>query len=76
VLFDVYAEYVKKEIDNKIYFYRAGETFFFEPKINKMDTCVINLTKFTIDKSKVLSEKGYQFHKEKKQKEEKKKNLK
>lgn len=75
VLFDVSAGDIKKEIDNKIYFYMAGETFIFDSKINKMDTCIIDLTKFEINKSKELQEKAYQFYKEKKQIEEKKLNL-
>ena len=67
---------VKKEIDNKIYFYMGEETFIFDSKINKKDTCIIEQAKFTIDKSKDLQEKAYQFFKEKKQIEEKKMNLK
>lgn len=76
VLFDISAGDTKKEIGNKIYFYMGGETFIFDYKINKIDTCVINQTNFTIDKSKDLQEKAYQFFKEKKQIEEKKMNLK
>jgi hypothetical protein len=76
VLFDISAGDTKKEIDNKIYFYMGGETFIFDSKINKKDTCIIDQTKFTIDKSKDLQEKAYQFFKEKKQIEEKKMNLK
>lgn len=76
VLFDSAAGDVKKEVDNKTYFYTGGETFIFDSKINKLDHCTTYQTKFTISKSKDLQEKAYLFYKEKKQLEEKKLKLK
>lgn len=76
VLFDMSAGDIKKEIDNKIYFYMGGETFIFDSKINKKDTSLVDKFKFTLDKSEDLQQKAYQFYKEKKQIEEKKLNLK
>lgn len=76
VLFDNSAGDGKKEVDNKIYFYMGGETFIFDAKINKMDTCLVEKFKFTFDKSEDLQQKAYQFYKEKKQIEERKMKLK
>jgi hypothetical protein len=76
VLFDISAGDTKKEIDNKIYFYMGGETFIFDSRIDKLDSCITDQTKFTISKSKDLQEKAYQFYKEKKQIEERKMKLK
>lgn len=76
VLFDMSAGDIKKEIDNKIYFYMGGETFIFDSKINKKDTCLVDKFKFTFDKSEDLQQKAYQFYKEKKQMEERKMKLK
>lgn len=76
VLFDSSAGDTKKEVANKIYFYMGGETFIFDAKINKMDTCLVGNFKFTFDKSEDLQQKAYQFYKEKKQMEERKMKLK
>ena len=76
VFFDMSAGDIKKEIDNKIYFYMGGETFIFDSKINKKDTCLVDKFKFTFDKSEDLQQKAYQFYKEKKQMEERKMKLK
>jgi len=76
VLFDSDAGDIKKEVDDKTYFYMGGETFIFDSKINKLDHCTTDQTKFTISKSKDLQEKAYLFYKEKKQLEEKKLKLK
>lgn len=76
VLFDMSAGDIKKEIDNKIYFYMGGETFIFDSKINKKDTCLVDKFKFTLDRSEDLQQKAYQFYKEKKQMEERKMKLK
>ena len=70
VLFDNTAGDSKKEINNKIYFYMGGETFIFDAKINKTDTCLVDKLKFTVDKSKDLQEKAHEFYKQKKQIEE------
>jgi hypothetical protein len=76
VLFDTTSGDTKKEVANKIYFYMGGETFIFDVKINKMDTCLLDKLKFTFDKSEDLQQKAYQFYKEKKQIEERKMKLK
>jgi hypothetical protein len=76
VLFDSATGDIKKEVDNKTYFYMGGETFIFDSKINKLDYCTTDETKFTISKSKDLQEKAHLFYKEKKQLEEKKLKLK
>ena len=76
VLFDTTSGDTKKEVANKIYFYMGGETFIFDAKINKMDTCLLDKLKFTVDKSEDLQQKAYQFYKEKKQIEERKMKLK
>ena len=76
VLFDGSTGDVKKEVDNKTYFYMGGETFIFDSRIDKLDSCITDQTKFTISKSKDLQEKAYQFYKEKKQIEERKMKLK
>lgn len=76
VLFDSSTGDVKKEVDNKTYFYMGGETFIFDSRIDKLDSCITDQTKFTISKSKDLQEKAYQFYKEKKQIEERKMKLK
>ncbi len=76
VLFNMSAGDIKKEVNNKIYFYMGGETFIFDSKINKKDTCLVDKFKFTFDKSEDLQQKAYQFYKEKKQMEEIKMKLK
>ena len=76
VLFYSSAGDIKKEVDNKTYFYMGGETFIFDSKINKKDTCLVDKFKFTFDKSEDLQQKAYQFYKEKKQMEERKMKLK
>jgi hypothetical protein len=76
VIFDMSVGDIKKEIDNKIYFYTGGETFIFDSKINKKDICLVDKFKFTFDKSEDLQQKAYQFYKEKKQMEERKMKLK
>ncbi|MBE0390588.1 hypothetical protein [Flavobacterium sp. PL002] len=76
VLFDSSTGDVKKEVYNKTYFYMGGETFIFDSRIDKLDSCITDQTKFTISKSKDLQEKAYQFYKEKKQIEERKMKLK
>ncbi len=37
VLFDSAAGDIKKEVDNKTYFYMGGETFIFDSRINKLE---------------------------------------
>jgi hypothetical protein len=76
VFFDSSAGDIKKEVDNKTYFYMGGETFIFDSRINKLDAYTSDQTKLTIIKSKDLQEKAYQFYKEKKRLEEKKSKLK
>ena len=76
VFFDKSVGDTKKDIVNKTFFYMGGETFIFNAKINKIDTCKIDQLKFTIDKAKDLQQKAYQFYKENKQIEERKMKLK
>jgi hypothetical protein len=76
VLFDSSVGDIKKEVDNRTYFYMGGETFIFDSKINKMNTCLVDKFKFIFDKSEDLQQKAYQFYKEKKQMEEIKMKLK
>jgi hypothetical protein len=49
------------------------ERLFFDSKINKKDTCLVDKFKFTFDKSEDLQQKAYQFYKEKKSKWRKRK---
>jgi hypothetical protein len=43
----------------------AGENVYFDAKINKMDTCLVEKFKFTFDKSEDLQEKHISFTRKK-----------
>lgn len=77
VLFDLARGDSKKEGGTLIYFYMEGQTFIFNSKRNKVDSCKIEfLKKITLDNPRDLQEKAYSFYKEKKLIEENKMKLK
>ena len=66
VLFDSSAGDIKKEVDNKIYFYMGGETLVYDSKINKKDTCTFdNLKKYKLENPRSLTDNEYLYFKKK-----------
>ena len=64
VLFNTSGGDSKKEVDNKTYFYMGGETFIFDSKINKMDTCTLdNLEKHKLESPRNLTDNEYLYFK-------------
>ncbi|WP_157485483.1 hypothetical protein [Flavobacterium sp. ACAM 123] len=64
VLFDKSIGNTKKEIDNRIYFYMGGETFIYDSKLNKIETCAFDhLKKYKLENPKVLTDNEYLYFK-------------
>ncbi|GAA3730886.1 MULTISPECIES: hypothetical protein [Flavobacterium] len=78
ILFDEVrnSEFEKKENKNKIYFNTEGESFIFDIKKHKKDTCSIDiLKKLTLENTTNLKNEACKFFKKKKEEVEKKKNI-
>ncbi|WP_264531456.1 hypothetical protein [Flavobacterium sp. N502540] len=70
------SEFEKKESKSKIYFYTQGESFIFDVKRHKKDTCSINiLEKLTLENTTNLKDEACKFYVGKKEEVEKKKKI-
>lgn len=66
VLFDKSIGNTKKEINNRIYFYMGGETFIYDSKLNKIETCTFyHLKKYKLENPKNLTDNEYLYFKNK-----------